>query len=78
MLYEVITNAHNKMERRTLSFDAMEAEAKVLHERGFRHLLLVTGEAPKLADNTYLCASIERLRPLFSSMSIEVYSYNFV
>jgi len=66
-------NAHNKMARRTLNFDEMEAEAKVLHDRGFRHLLLVTGEAPKLADNKYLCASVEKLRPLFSSMSIEVY-----
>jgi len=66
-------NAHNKMARRTLSFDEMESEARVLHDRGFRHLLLVTGEAPKLADNRYLCAAVERLRPLFSSMSIEVY-----
>ena len=66
-------NAHNKMARRTLTFREMEAEAKVLHDRGFRHLLLVTGEAPKLADNAYLCAAVERLRPLFSSMSIEVY-----
>ena len=66
-------NAHNKMTRRTLTFDEMENEARVLHDRGFRHLLLVTGEAPKLADNSYLCAAVERLRPLFSSMSIEVY-----
>jgi 2-iminoacetate synthase len=66
-------NAHNTMARRTLTLEEMEAEARVLHERGFRHLLLVTGEAPKLADNKYLRAAVERLRPLFSSMSIEVY-----
>ncbi len=66
-------NAHNTMTRRTLTFDEAYAEAKVLHDRGFRHLLLVTGETRKLADNSYLCAAVERLRPLFSSMSIEVY-----
>jgi 2-iminoacetate synthase len=66
-------NAHNKMARRTLTPEEIAAEARVLHERGFRHLLLVTGEAPKLADNRYLCAAVEQLRPLFSSMSIEVY-----
>jgi 2-iminoacetate synthase len=61
------------MSRRTLTMEEIEAEARVLHERGFRHLLLVTGETPKLADNRYLCAAVERLRPLFSSISIEVY-----
>jgi len=66
-------NAHNRVPRRTLSLDEAEAEARVLHDRGFRHLLLVTGEAPKLSDNKYLCAAVERIRPLFSSMSIEVY-----
>lgn len=69
-------NAHNKMARRTLTMDEIELEARVLHERGFRHLLLVTGEAPRLADNSYLCAAVERLRPLFSSMAIEVYPMN--
>jgi 2-iminoacetate synthase len=66
-------NAHNKVPRRTLIPEEIEAEARVLHERGFRHLLLVSGEAPRLADNRYLCAAVEKLRPLFSSISIEVY-----
>lgn len=66
-------NAHNKVPRRTLTLDEIEAEARVLLERGFRHLLLVTGEAPKAADTDYLAAAVARLRPLFSSISIEVY-----
>lgn len=66
-------NALNRMARRTLSLDEAEVEARVLHERGFRHLLLVTGEAPQLAQSRYLCDAVQRLRPLFSSMSIEVY-----
>lgn len=66
-------NAHNQVPRRTLTLAEIEAEAKVLFERGFRHLLLVTGEAPKAADTDYLAAAIARIRPLFSSLSIEVY-----
>jgi len=66
-------NARNSVPRRTLTFDEIEAEARVLHARGFRHLLLVTGEAPKAADTAYLAAAVTRLRALFSSLSIEVY-----
>ena len=66
-------NAHNQVPRRTLSLDEIEAEAQVLFDRGFRHLLLVSGEAPKAAGTDYLAAAIARIRPLFSSLSIEVY-----
>lgn len=66
-------NARNKMVRRTLDLDEVEAEARILHERGFRHVQLLTGEAPGAADTDYLAAVVKRLRPLFSSISIEVY-----
>lgn len=66
-------NVHNKMERKTLSPDAIVAEAQVLHDRGFRHLLIVTGEAPQIAGLDYLEAAIRAIRPLFSSLSIEIY-----
>jgi len=66
-------NATNQVPRQTLTLDEAEREARVLHDRGFRHLLLVTGEAPKAVDNDYLAAVVRRLRPLFSSISIEVY-----
>lgn len=66
-------NATNQVPRQTLTLDEAEREARVLHDRGFRHLLLVTGEAPKAVDNDFLAAAVRRLRPLFSSISIEVY-----
>jgi len=66
-------NARNSVPRRTLTLDEVTNEARVLYERGFRHLLLVTGEAPQAADTDYLAAAVARLRPLFSSISIEVY-----
>jgi len=66
-------NAHNKVPRKTLTLDEIEAEARVIHERGFRHILLVTGELPKAVDNDFLAAAARRIRPLFSSIAIEVY-----
>ncbi|MEZ4484325.1 MAG: 2-iminoacetate synthase ThiH [Syntrophotaleaceae bacterium] len=66
-------NASNKMERRTLSLDEAESEARILHQRGFRHIQLLTGETPGAADPEYLAAVVQRLRSLFSSISIEVY-----
>ncbi|PLX84184.1 MAG: 2-iminoacetate synthase ThiH [Desulfuromonas sp.] len=66
-------SATNKVPRRTLSLDEIEREAAVLHDQGFRHILLVTGELPKAVDNDYLAAAARRIRHLFSSISIEVY-----
>jgi 2-iminoacetate synthase len=45
----------------------------ILHQRGFRHLLLVTGESKKAVDDDYLEAAVHRLRPLFDSISLEIY-----
>jgi 2-iminoacetate synthase len=66
-------NAENPAPRQTLSLERVEAEARVLYQRGFRHLLLVTGEAPQAANDDYLEAVVRRLRPLFDSISIEIY-----
>lgn len=66
-------NATNRVPRQTLTLEEIDREALVLHERGFRHILLVTGEAPKAVDNDYLSAVAQRLKLLFSSISIEVY-----
>ena len=64
---------HNKVPRRTLSLDEIEQEARILHDQGFRHILLLTGEAPGLIGNDFIAAAAERIRPLFSSIGIEVY-----
>ncbi|MDY0269027.1 2-iminoacetate synthase ThiH [Trichloromonas sp.] len=66
-------SASNQVPRRTLTLDEVWTEAKVLYDFGFRHILLVTGESPKAVDNDYLAACIKRIRPLFSSITIEVY-----
>jgi 2-iminoacetate synthase len=66
-------SVNNPIPRRTLTLDEIERDARVLHDQGFRHILLLTGEAPGKVGNDFIAAAAERIRPLFSSISIEVY-----
>ena len=66
-------SVHNKVPRRTLTLDEIERDAQILHNQGFRHVLLLTGEAPGRVGNDFIAAAAERIRPLFSSIGIEVY-----
>ena len=66
-------NADNDLPRKTLSLEEIEKDAEVLRKQGFRHLLLLTGEAPKVAGIDFLEAAIKRIKPLCSSISIEVF-----
>ncbi|KIH75591.1 tyrosine lyase ThiH [Geoalkalibacter ferrihydriticus] len=66
-------SANNQVPRRTLSLDEIATEAQMLHDQGFRHILLVTGESPKAVDNAFIAAAARRIRHLFSSIAIEVY-----
>lgn len=66
-------SADNKVSRHTLSMDEVEADARILAEQGFQHVLLLTGEAPKAAGVDYLIAAVERIRPLFASIGVEVF-----
>ena len=62
--------------RRTLTVDEVEAEARGLVARGFRHLLLVSGEHRIEVSADYLQACVERLRPLVPSISIETQTWS--
>ncbi|MBW2689614.1 MAG: 2-iminoacetate synthase ThiH [Deltaproteobacteria bacterium] len=66
-------SVNNPIPRRTLTLDEIERNARILHDQGFRHILLLTGEAPGKVGNDFIAAAAERIRPLFSSISIEVY-----
>jgi 2-iminoacetate synthase len=65
-------SADNKIERRILTLDEAEAEAMILHQRGFNHILLVSGEAPAKLGVEYLEQLALRLKDRFASISIEV------
>ncbi|MGH9055493.1 MAG: radical SAM protein, partial [Acidimicrobiales bacterium] len=47
-------SAGNDIRRRTLSVAEVEAEAAELHRRGFRHVLLVSGEHARIVNRDYL------------------------
>ncbi len=62
----------NPILRVTLTPEQVEAEARYLHQQGFRHLLLVAGEHPHFVSGHYLRECVARLRPKWSSLSLEV------
>lgn len=58
--------------RRTLSTLESVREARALAERGFRHLLLLTGEHKQRTGVEFLCAHLEALRGFIPQLSLEV------
>jgi len=62
----------NRIARRCLTLDEAEIEANILPDRGFQHILLVSGEAENAVDVDYLEAIALRLRGRFAAVSIEV------
>jgi 2-iminoacetate synthase len=66
-------NAGNRLPRRTLRPEEIEREAGILNRLGFRHLLLLTGEAPRVAGIDYLESAVRMIKPLCGSISIEVF-----
>jgi 2-iminoacetate synthase len=60
------------IERNTLTAGQVQAEARILHEEGFRHILLVAGEDPRAVTIDYLLDCVGGLRELFDSIAIEI------
>ncbi|MEX1058337.1 MAG: 2-iminoacetate synthase ThiH [Natronospirillum sp.] len=64
----------NHLRRKVLARDEIEREAQALRARGFQHILLVTGEAPKIVGVDYFEAALKQLTPHFAQISMEVQS----
>ncbi|MFG1495245.1 2-iminoacetate synthase ThiH [Saccharospirillum sp. HFRX-1] len=62
----------NPIRRKVLKPDEIRIEADALRARGFQHLLLVAGEAPKVAGVDYYHHALQALQPDFSQLSLEV------
>jgi 2-iminoacetate synthase len=62
----------NPILRVTLTVEQVVAEARHLAAQGFRQILLVAGEHPKFVNGNYLVDCIRALRPMFSSISLEL------
>jgi len=63
----------NPIGRVTLFPEEVEKEGTWLRKQGFRHILLVSGEDPSSVGMDYLGEVVSRLRPIFDSISIEIY-----
>jgi len=62
----------NRILRVTLTLDQIEQEARYLAERGFRSLLLVSGEHPKFIPNHYVEEVIQRVSQIVPSIGLEI------
>lgn len=62
----------NKIKRLTLKTEQVVQEAQFLHNQGFRHLLLVSGEHPRIVSVDYVKNLIASLKSFIPSISLEV------
>ncbi len=67
-------NAKNKQVRRHLSLAEAEAEARFIAQSGLGHILLLTGDARKIASPQYIASIAQRIKPYFASVGVEVYA----
>jgi 2-iminoacetate synthase len=65
-------SATHAIARRTLTPDEVAAEARALHDRGFRHVLLVSGEHARIVSKDYLVACVEAVAAVMPAVSVEV------
>ena len=61
-------------ERKTLTEAEIHAECRELAARGFQSVLLLTGDAPRVAPVEYLAKALVIARQYFVSVAIEVYA----
>lgn len=65
--------AHNRIDRRQLNADEIENEIQQIVSEKIRHILVLTGESPKITTFEYLKDSLRQISNSFSSVGIEVY-----
>ncbi|MFA5879974.1 MAG: 2-iminoacetate synthase ThiH [Candidatus Margulisiibacteriota bacterium] len=66
-------NTELKYQRTILSEEEIVAQGRLLSEKGFKHLLLLTGEAPKKAGVKYIENALRLLKPYFSYIGLEIH-----
>ncbi|MDP3788801.1 MAG: 2-iminoacetate synthase ThiH [Candidatus Omnitrophota bacterium] len=66
-------NVNNKMERKVLTPEELEKEARFISATGLKHILILTGESRSMSPVSYIRDCVRILRKYFSSISIEIY-----
>ena len=62
----------NSIPRKTLTNTELKKEAEILQGYGYEHVLLVTGEANQTVGVPYIKNAMNKVRPYFSNISMEV------
>lgn len=65
-------NHENQILRKKLSIEEIGEEIEAIKKLGFKHILIVAGEHPKMAGIDYYEEVVRELRPHFAQISIEV------
>jgi len=66
-------NKSHQFPRIRLTIEQALAEADIIAKEGFKDLLLVSSEDKEFISVGYLCELAAKLRPKFSSLSVEIY-----
>jgi 2-iminoacetate synthase len=64
----------SREKRVTLKPETIRRECEALARRGFKNVLLLTGEAPKIVTVDYLAEAVRIAREYFAGVSVEVYA----
>ena len=64
----------SSLKRVTLTPDQIRAECEALSGQGFENILLLTGEAPRVATVERIADAVRIAREYFASVSVEVYA----
>lgn len=64
------------IDRRNLTAEEVDREARAISSNGMRHILVLTGEAPQIASYDYIMQSLSVISPYFSAIGIEMYPFS--
>ncbi|MCP4652255.1 MAG: 2-iminoacetate synthase ThiH [Candidatus Omnitrophica bacterium] len=66
-------NKGNDIERKRLTLEQVRKEAVFLSEKGFQHILILTGSSRSESPISYIIQCVKILKEYFASVSIEIY-----
>lgn len=66
-------NRTNRINRKKLTFEEIEAEAKAISETEMHHILVLTGENRQVTPIDYIETAINIIKKRFSSVSVEMF-----
>ena len=67
-------NADNDIERKRLSLEEVDREARAIASTGLKHILVLTGESRAMSSLSYIKECVRILKKHFTSISVEIYA----